>query len=153
MRLLQSGTDKTVAAPQPTLRSGADPSLLPTHILHFATYAAGLALGMGALAPALELLDLDTLQPFTPGAHVAPGVVAQNLLYAASFARCQAPAAAGHLWPEIAPAAELFLDELGRRLDDPSIAGRTIETIDRLVDEVCRQPATHRENPVGVGAA
>ena len=80
-------------------------------------------------------------------------MIAGNLLYAASFARCEPPAAAGQAWAEIGPAVDLFLGQLGRRLDDPDLAGRTMEMIERLIEEVCRRPAIHRAHAVGLGAA
>jgi hypothetical protein len=142
------------AASAPTLCDGADPALLPARVVHFAAYAAGLALGAGEAGPALELLQLETLQPFLTEARVDAKVVAQNLLYAASFARCESPAAVAQAWPEIAPAADLFLTWFGRRLDEGRDFGRrTMEMIEQLIAEACQRPAMHRAEPVGAGAA
>ena len=49
---------------RPNLRNGADPALLPARVVHFAAYAAGIALGAGEAGPAVELLDLETLRPY-----------------------------------------------------------------------------------------
>jgi hypothetical protein len=143
----------SVAATTPTLRNGADPALLPARVVHFAAYAAGLALGAGEAGPAVELLDLENLQPYLADASADATVIARNLLYAASFARCEAPAAAGQAWPEIGPAVDLFLGQLGSRLNDPDLAERAMGMIERLIDEVCQRPDVRRAYPVGLGAA
>jgi hypothetical protein len=140
-------------ASSPEIRRGADPALLPTRAVHFATYAAGLTLGNGDVETALAQLDSQTLAPFWGDARVAANVIAQNLLYAASFARCESPACAAQFWPEVAPAADLFLVQLARRLEAPNLAGRTMELIERLIDKAGQRPTMARACPVGLGAA
>jgi hypothetical protein len=141
------------SASAPGLRNGADPAQLPTRVLHFMAYAAGLALGMGETGPGTELLDAESVQPFFADATVRVNVVAQNLLYAASFARCESLTGVTQAWPGIAPAADLFLTQLGRRLNDPDLAERAMECIERLIGEARQRPATARRQAVGIGAA
>ena len=80
-------------------------------------------------------------------------VVAQNLVYAAAFARCDSPGAAAQFWPEIARAGELFLAQMARRLDDPELAARAVDVIEGMIDATCRRPVMARPRPVGLGAA